>query len=676
METTPGMKRSKHSSQLSSSVVTTEEQLQAFVDYTLKQKSFSFDVETTDGNYPDTRGIPALNTVSWIGFTTKGWTITVSFDHPIGTKVIGERREPRRQSNGIKFFRMPVYEEPPPQIDRGRAFEILKPLFFSKTLIKIAHNASFDLASIAKYIGGKASEPVACSLETQHLVNENLMRYGLKWRTKAVYGFSYDDEEVGRCVEKHPYNKVAHYLVCDTVYCYMEYTRVMEEIEAQNLWTIYDLEMRLLRVLAQMRLNPIRVDTERLEEMRLELIPRVAELEAEIYRAAGMKFNLKSPAQKVRVLYLSKEEGGQGLKPWKLTKGALKKKELAEEEEDREFEPQLKDWSTDSDALETFAGNPVVDAMVEHADVFKLLSTYVVGYLGDPEDKDKPCRIFDHFIYTAFNQFGAKTGRLSSSQPNLMQVPGPDTDLGRLIRGAFMAESPDRKLVVADYGQVELVILAHYLQQGALFEGFLQGIDPHTMTAAMVLNKDPDQVTSTERKKYGKSLNFAVVYGAGPVKVASMMGASKEDAFAVLKKHQAEFPEIYEFRKYVLDMARDQKGCIETLMGRKRRVPNLFSTDKKKRFGAERQVFNSLVQGGSADLTKLAMCEYADLKTQDMRLLMTIHDELVTSAPSSMIDLASDTLRTAMTGPKLQSFIKGIPLTVELAVVDRWDQAK
>lgn len=669
------MKRSKHSSRLSSSVVTTEEQLQSFVDYTLKQDSFSFDVETTDGDYPDTRGIPALNTVSWVGFTTRGWTITVSFDHPIGTKVIGERREPRRQSNGIKFFRMPVYEEPPPQIDRGRAFQILKPLFFSKTLVKIAHNASFDIASIAKYIGGIASEPVACSLETQHLVNENLLRYGLKWRTKAVYGFSYDDEEVGRCVEKHPYNKVAHYLVCDTVYSFMEYHRVIKEIESQNLWTIYDLEMRLLRVLAQIRLTGVRVDTERLEEMRIELIPRVAELEAEIYRAAGMKFNLKSPAQKVRVLYLSKNEGGQGLKPWKLTKGAKKKKELAEEE-GREFDPQLKDWSTDSDALDTFAGNPVVDAMLQHADVFKLLSVYVIGYLGDPEAKDKPCRIFDHTVYADFLQFGAKTGRFSSSKPNLQQVPAADTDLGRLIRGAFMAESPDRKLIVADYGQVELVILAHYLQQGALFEGFLEGIDPHTITAAMVLNKSPEDVTPTERKKFGKSLNFAVVYGAGPGKVASMMGATVQDAIAVLKKHQAEFPEIYEFRKYILERARDQKGCIETLMGRKRRVPELFSLDKKKRAAAERQTFNSLVQGGSADITKLAMCEYEDLRTPEMRLLFTVHDELGTSAPSSMIDLASDTLRKAMTGPKLQSFIKGIPLTVELAVVDRWNQAK
>lgn len=666
----------QHTSKLSSSVVTTEEQLQAFVDYTLTQDSFSFDCETTDGNYPDTRGIPALNTVSWIGFTTKGWTITVSFDHPIGSKVIGERREAKKQSSGIRFYRVPVYEDAPPQLDRGRAFQILKPLFFSEELIKIAHNASFDVASIAKYIGGIASQPIACSLETQHLVNENLMRYGLKWRTKAVYGFSYDDEDVGKCVEKHPYNKVAHYLTCDTVYSYLEYHRVMKEIEKQDLWEVYALEMSLLHGLSNMRLNPIKVDTKRLKEMRLELIPRVAELEAQIYRMAGSKFNLKSPAQKVKILYLPKEEGGQGLEPWKLTKGAVKKKLLAESE-GREFEPEIKDWSTDAVALEVYAGNSVVDAMLEHADVFKILSVYVLGYLGDTESKkERPCRIFDNAIYADFLQFGAKTGRFSSSKPNLQQVPAADSDLGRLIRGAFMAESPDRKLVVADYGQVELVILAHYLQQGALFEGFLEGIDPHTVTAAMVLNKDPESVTSVERKKFGKSLNFAVTYGAGPKKVASMMGAPVEDAISVLKKHQAEFPEIYEFKQYVLEKAYEDDGCIRTLMGRKRRVPELFSSDKKRRFSAERQLFNSLLQGGSADLTKLAMCEYQKLKTPEMKLLMTIHDELVTSAPSSMIDLATDTLRTAMTGPKLQSYIKGIPLTVDLAVADRWSDCK
>src|ERR1700722_15737564 len=460
----------KHTSKLSLGVITTEEQLQEFVDYCLEQDSFSFDVESTDGNFPDTRGIPALNTVSCIGFTTWGRSVQMSFDHPIGTKQVGERREPRKQKDGkVRFYRMPVYEEPPPQLDRGRAFEILKPLFFHPDIIKIAHNASFDLASVAKYIGGIPTGNIVCTLETQHLVTENLMRYGLKWRTKAVYGFAYDNEDVGKCVEKHPYNKVAHYLCCDTVYTFLEYHRLIKEINKQNLWPIYDLEMTLLRVLTEIRLTGVGVDTKRLEEMGVELPPKVAELEGEIYRRACSKFNLNSPMQKVKILYGPKKEGGQGLKPWKLTKGARKKKEEAEKSGEK-FTPKLTDWSTDAETLEVYRGNAVVDAILEYQDVFKILSVYVIGYLGDPDapKRDKPRKIFDDVIYADFLQYGAKTGRFSSSKPNLQQVPGADTDLGRLVRGAFIAESPDRKLIVADYGQIELVVLAHYLQQGAL----------------------------------------------------------------------------------------------------------------------------------------------------------------------------------------------------------------
>lgn len=668
----------KHTSKLSSAVINTPEALKAFVDYALTQDVVAFDVETTDGSLPDTRGVPALNSVSWIGFTTKGQTAVISFDHPVGTKIIGERKEPRQQSNGIKFFTMPVYEEPPEQMDRGESFQILERLFFSKKLVKVAHNASFDLGSIAKYYGGRIAENTVCSLEMQHLVNENLNRYGLKWRTRDYYGFAYDDEEVGRKVEKYQYNKVAHYLVCDVVYCYLEYTRLIRDIERQNLWDVFDLEMELLPNLAQIRLTGVAIDEPRLEAMKVELTPKVAELEANIYRAAGQKFNLNSPAQKCNVLYGPKKDGGQGLKPWKLTKGAKKKKEQADEN-DAPFLPKITDWSTDGEAIEGFAGNTVVDAIIEYQDTFKILSTYVIGYLGDSDAKkhDKPKRIYDGVMYADFMQFGTKTGRFSSSKPNLQQVPGADTDLGKLVRGAFTAESPDRKLIVADYGQVELVILAHYLQQGALFDGFLEGIDPHTMTAAMVLNKSPDAVTSTERKKFGKSLNFAVVYGAGPGKVASMMGANVTDAISVLKKHQAEFPEIYEFKRYVVEDARSMKvPSITTLMGRVRRVPEIRSSDKKKRASGERMLFNSLVQGGSADLTKKAMNEYMSLKTNDMRLLLTVHDELVTSASVGMIEEASTTLQTAMTGPELQRWIKNIPLKVDMAVVDRWSEAK
>ena len=146
----------------------------------------------------------------------------------------------------------------------------------------------------------------------------------------------------------------------------------------------------------------------------------------------------------------------------------------------------------------------MVDALLDYQEWYKLLNTYVLGYLGDPTAKDKPCRIFDDRIFADFVQYGTKTGRFSCREPNLQNVGRPDTELGKLIRGAFIAE-PGRKLIVADYDQIELVVLAHFLGQGKLFDGFKQGIDPHRMTAGMVLGKDPADVTPDERQLTGKS---------------------------------------------------------------------------------------------------------------------------------------------------------------------------
>ena len=214
-----------------------------------------------------------------------------------------------------------------------------------------------------------------------------------------------------------------------------------------------------------------------------------------------------------------------------------------------------------------------------------MLHTYVLGYLGDPTAKDKPCKIFNDRIFADFVQYGTKTGRESCRDPNLQNVGRPDTELGKLIRGVFIAD-PGCRLIIADYGQVELVMLAHYLGQGKLYDGFLAGIDPHQMTAAMVLGKDPADVTKAERQAYGKSINFAVVYGAGDNKVASMIGngTTPREARKFLDRHETEFPEIYGFKEYILDQCRAARPPhITTLWGRKRRVPGILSSDKGMR---------------------------------------------------------------------------------------------
>lgn len=652
---------------LSSNVVLTPGRLAETVDYFLNEPEgiLSFDMETSGEN----RGVPYCNSASWIGLAARGRTAVIPFGHPIGSKIASWTKEPRTDKNGkVRMFKVPVYELPPPQMERDQVFGMLRPLFWSGKVL-LGSGLQFDLATIAKYFGGEIPPGPHCdTIVLRWLIDENRKRYGLKYITKDIYGFSYDDEEVGKCVEKHPFNMVGHYLHCDVLFPLFEYRRLRPLIDEWGLEKVYKLEMDLLPVLARMRLTGMPVDVARLEEMRADLGPRIEQVEGEIYQAAGRKFNINATRQKQEVLYLPKTKGGQGLKPWRLTGGGKERQDLG-------MAPGITDYSTDAEALESYVGNPVVDALLNYQEWAKLLNTYVLGYLGDPTAKDKPCRIFDGKIFADFVQYGTKTGRFSCREPNLQNVGRPDTELGKLIRGAFIAE-PGHKLIVADYEQIELVVLAHYLGQGALYEGFLKGIDPHTMTAALVLGKHPDDVTKSERQKYGKSINFAVVYGAGDGKVASMIGCKLAQARAFLDKHEVEFPEIYGFKEFVLDECRRQTPPhIRTLFGRMRRVPGIHSRDRGMRMYSERQAFNSLIQGTSADIIKLAMIRVAGDMPSWMKLHLTVHDELVTSAPTGRCDEGKGILLNAMTGPGIGDILR-VPLKSDCAIVDRWSAAK
>jgi DNA polymerase I-like protein with 3'-5' exonuclease and polymerase domains len=658
---------------ISSNVILTPGKLAETVEYFLAEPEgiLSFDMETSG----EDRGVSFANSASWIGLATRGRSAVIPFGHPIGTKIVGQTKEARVQQDHkrggtqTRMFRVPIYEPAPVQLDRAEVFEALRPLFFGSGKTLVGSGLQFDLATIAKYYGDEIPPGPHCdTIVLRWLIDENRKRYGLKYITKDIYGFSYDDEEVGKCVEKHPFNKVAHYLHCDVVYPLFEYRRLRPLIDELKLNRVYDLEMALLPVLARMRLTGMKVDRERLEQMREDLGVRVEQVEGRIYSAAGRKFNINAARQKQEVLYGPRSQGGQGLKPWKLTDGGKAKVEAGQR-------PDIYCYSTDADALDSYVGNPVVDALLDYQEWYKLLHTYVLGYLGDPTKKDKPSRIFDERIFADFVQYGTKTGRFSCREPNLQNVGRPDTELGKLIRGAFIAE-PGRRLIVADYDQIELVVLAHFLGQGQLFEGFLQGIDPHKMTAAMVLGKDPADVTKDERQRFGKSINFAVVYGAGDGKVASMIGCPVKEARAFLEKHEMEFPEIYGFRDYILDDCRSQKPPhIRTLFGRMRRVPGIHSREKGMRLYSERQAFNSLIQGSSADIIKLAMVRLSGTMPCWMKLHLTVHDELVTSAPVDKVEEGRAILLNAMTGPGIGDLLR-VPLKSDCAIVERWSDAK
>jgi DNA polymerase I-like protein with 3'-5' exonuclease and polymerase domains len=647
----------------SKSIILNEQDLRDAVAFFKTQASFTFDVEA-QGEYRD---VSHLADLSWISLATKGTAIVVPFNHPIGDRIIGETKVeavygPKAQKAGQKYWKsVPLYEDPPSQISPGVVFRILEPLFSDPGITKIGHDVVYDLSSVARYFGFVPVPPYDDTKIDFWLLNENRMRNGLKEWTEEYYGLRYDYENIGKCVEKHPFSTVAYYSYCDAKYTWLHYLRLIQEIKEQGLKPVHDMEMQLLNTMVGMRLVGARVDLDRLHSLSETLGKEAIETEKSVYAAAGKPFNVNSNRQKQTVLY---EE--QKLRPWKLTKGGLAKKKLGQP-------ILLTDYSVDDEVLESYPDNPVAFALREYGDISKLLSTYVNGYLGDGE---KPGIIYDGHIHAGFMQYGTVTGRFSCRAPNLQNIPRPHSPRGNLIRGIFIAEEGG-KLVVADYGQIELVVLAHYVGEGKLYEGFMAGIDPHTMTAAMILDKAPEDVTKVERQDMGKTMNFAIVYGAGIYKVASMAHITPEEAKRKLKKHAEMFPEIHDFRSSVIDTARRRQPTpyITTLLGRKRRITELNSNVEGIRKGAERQLFNSLIQGGAADLLKLSMIRIDSVLPPEIQLILTVHDEIVLSAPDGMAQEAADMLKEAMTGEKIQRHVR-VPLLADVKIVNRWSDAK
>jgi len=235
-------------------------------------------------------------------------------------------------------------------------------------------------------------------------------------------------------------------------------------------------------------------------------------------------------------------------------------------------------------------------------------------------------------------------------------------------------------LVVADYGQVELVMLAHMIGKGKLFEGFHLGIDPHTMHAAGVLRKRPEDVTKNERQALGKTLGFTIVNGAGDKKVAQMAGVSLERGRKILADYDKEFPEVPAFKRKQFALARSRRPPYLTspILGRKRRLPELLSDEKWRRERAERQAFNYLIQGGAADLMKIALVR-ADRLLQEHRpeayLSLTVHDEMVAVSPDEFAEEVKALIEEAMVGEEMQKLLR-VPLKTEALIVKRWADAK
>lgn len=637
-------------------IVTDLDDLNTFVWHAFSVGEFVFDVET----FGEFRSVPAVNQVSWLSLATAGMTIVVPMGHPNGNTCISKATRRKNKETGEWDHFPAVFTPPPAQLDVAGVFAALHPLFFSPSVTKIAHNATFDFLTVAKYLGDYPCAPYGDTIVAAWLLNENRL-LGLKNLTKERYKLTYDSENVGKCVEAHEFWKVARYAWLDARMTWLLWQHYKPQLsQDEGLQYIWGLEMDVLACLLHMQSHGMTVDVASMQSLREDLSARLVDVESRVYKSAGTVFNLGSVPQKQELLY---GPDGQQLDPKKLTPGGFKKKKAGKS-------LTFKDYSTDDEALKPHKGNAVVDAILEYQELAKIKQTYLDGYLGTDE---KPSIIFDGRVFPTFAQYGTVTGRFSCRSPNLQNIPARG-EVGQKIRDFFVAP-PGRSLLVADYGQIELRILAHYCRDGKLYEGFMAGIDAHTATAAAIFGVAPEDVTKPQRAA-AKGMAFAIMYDAQEERVAAMIGCSVREARRILSLHEKEMPEVYEFKSRLLRTTSGRKDPhIRTLLGRYRRLPDLRSLNRAKQAAARRQLTNSVCQGGNADLIKLAMTRLHKNRSSWLDIHLTVHDELIVSVPLGWEEDGAELLKWAMVGPGIQELLR-VPIITDVKVCSRWSEGK
>jgi DNA polymerase-1 len=399
-----------------------------------------------------------------------------------------------------------------------------------------------------------------------------------------------------------------------------------------------DLELPLVPVLANMERAGIRIDKHAFAAFAAEVNGKLARLTRRMHEEAGAVFNIRSSQQLSDVLY-----NRLGLRaPAKTPGGAA---------------------STSAEVLERLAGkHPLVDSILEFRKLEKLRSTYLepLPALADGEDR----------IHTTFNQLATATGRLSSSAPNLQNIPARG-ELGRRMRSLFVA-APGMALASADYSQIELRVLAHFSGDPALIEAFRQGQDIHSRTAALLFDKLPGAV-SPEERRHAKTVNFGLLYGMGPQKLGRELGLTLNEAKAFIARYFERLKGLKEYYQGVVDEAK-ARGYVTTLAGRRRLLPDINSRNTQLEAQARRQAVNTVIQGSAADIIKMAMLGVAadeTLGSLGARLILQIHDELVLEVPEAAGRAAGERMREIMSGVVSLS----VPITADMGVGRDWGGA-
>ena len=408
-----------------------------------------------------------------------------------------------------------------------------------------------------------------------------------------------------------------------------------------NASLFYELEMPLIEVLMDMEYSGVKIDEEFFKDMSIRISKELSKLEEEIFDEAGMEFNINSPQQLGFVLF-------------EKLKLPVQKKTT-----------KTKSYSTDVKVLETLSSlnYRLPSLILRYRSLSKLKSTYLDSLLQmiNPETGR---------IHTSFNQTVTATGRLSSSNPNLQNIPIRGEE-GREIRKGFIADEGNL-LLSADYSQIELRIFAHYSQDPVFINAFREGIDIHTKTASEILGVEMDKVTD-DMRRIAKAINFGIIYGMGPVKLSQELHIDRKEAQRYIESYYKRYKGVLRYREQMIDMAR-KKGYVTTLFNRKRYLPGINHSKARIRAEAERMAINTPIQGTAADLIKKAMINiHRKLKENRLktRLILQVHDELVFEVPESELEDVKEMVLKEMEGV----YPLSVPLRVDMGVGRNWGEA-
>lgn len=633
-------------------IVTDFDQLAELVAAYKEFDSFVFDIETRGQNALD----PRTNEIFWISLAGPGRADVIPMGHPLGDILRYEapRTKTGRISTAATATPTPVYSKPPPQLWPEEVFGGLEALFFSERL-KVNHNIKFDVESIAKYYGGVLMPgPFASTDVAAHLLNENhtgFKPYSLGSCCWRELGFVWD-KGMGKLMDTLPFPIAARYSYFDAKYTWLLYLEYMRQMEEEGLTDLWKLECDVTDVVIHMEHNGVPIDVDAIKEADASFKQEIEDTYAEIREAAGFDIDMNKADDVRRLVY-----DIRGHKPI-------------------EWTPKEQLPSTKAAVLEHYAEkDPAVKACIHWASLHKLHATFVTG-IREKLHKGR--------VHGGFNQRGARTGRFSSDNPNLQNIPTRQT---KAIRDMFIAP-PGWKMIVADYSQIELRLLAHMSKDPVLVRAYSEGLNLHTLTAQKAFHvKEPSKL----QYSYAKNTNFTLVFGGSPETIAERYTVPLKDARLAHKAFYETYKHVEPWRQHVVKQTKKRRVSQDyadwsgkrpsppyamTITGRRRRLPEIFWSDRKARSYAERQAVSHEIQGSAGDINKYALVNVLALIRGEhlpWQIILTVHDEMVTLVPEAQAEEAARKIKFAMENLPLPTTLR-VPLEVDVDICDRWSE--